>query len=86
VRILAIGLADEMCGFALAGVETSRCQTPQDAEALLSSLGAGDSNVGLLIVSATIDRSAQRAIAHLRRTRGAPVVVVLPEPIREGRG
>jgi vacuolar-type H+-ATPase subunit F/Vma7 len=77
VRLIAIGRADDIRGFALAGVETARCESLQEAGALLAQVGV-DATVGLIVVPSWVDRGAPAAIARVRARRRAPVVVVLP--------
>jgi vacuolar-type H+-ATPase subunit F/Vma7 len=76
--MIALGRGDEVRGFALAGVETAPCQTPQEADASLLALGA-DTTVGLVLVPAWLQRVAPAAIARVRGRRRAPVILVLPE-------
>jgi vacuolar-type H+-ATPase subunit F/Vma7 len=75
--MIAVGRGDDIRGFALAGMETARCETPQDAGALLTRFGA-DATVGLLVVPLWVDRAAPESIARVRALRRAPIVLVLP--------
>lgn len=75
--MIALGRADDIRGFALAGMETARCETPQEAAALLAQFGA-DATIGLLVVPPWLDRAAPAAIARVRALRRAPVVLALP--------
>lgn len=78
------GRGDEVSGFALAGVETARCDSPADADRLVGSLADESGGVGLLIVSPWVERHAARAIAAARRHKGPPVIVVVPDPLPTG--
>jgi vacuolar-type H+-ATPase subunit F/Vma7 len=79
MRIVAVGRAREVGGFALGGVETRPCAAAADAEAAVTALTRGQDVPGLLVVSPWAGRAAARAIAHLRERPAPPVVVVLPE-------
>jgi vacuolar-type H+-ATPase subunit F/Vma7 len=76
--MIAVGPAEDLRGFALAGVETARCQTPQDAAALFPALAA-DETVGLVLVPAWLERTAPASIARVRSRRRAPVILALPD-------
>jgi vacuolar-type H+-ATPase subunit F/Vma7 len=76
--MIALGRADDVRGFALAGVETARCDTPDEARRLVLSLGA-DATVGLVLVPAWIGHAAGVSIASVRNRRRAAIVLVLPE-------
>jgi vacuolar-type H+-ATPase subunit F/Vma7 len=76
--MIALGRAEDVRGFALAGVETVRCDTPDEAGRLVLSLGA-EASVGLVIVPGWIGRAAGRSISSVRNRRRAAIVLVLPE-------
>jgi vacuolar-type H+-ATPase subunit F/Vma7 len=76
--MIALGRAEEVRGFALAGVETALCATAQQADALLMTCGA-DATVGLVMVPPWVEQQAPAALARVRARRRAPVVLVLPE-------
>jgi vacuolar-type H+-ATPase subunit F/Vma7 len=78
MRMVALGRLDDIRGFALAGVETVRCETLQEASALVLALGA-DTTIGLVVVPGWLARAASAAIARVRGRRRAPVVLVLPD-------
>jgi vacuolar-type H+-ATPase subunit F/Vma7 len=78
MRLVVVGRAHEVAGFALAGVETAVCSTDDEAETLVSSLAAPGEAAGLILVAPWVDRSAQRVIAAVRRRKGPPVIVSLP--------
>jgi vacuolar-type H+-ATPase subunit F/Vma7 len=75
---VALGRAEDIRGFALAGVETAVCETPHEAETLMNALGAVESRVGLLMVSAWVTRAAPSAVERSRQKDGPPIVLVLP--------
>lgn len=79
MRIVAVGRAREVSGFALAGVEMRPCATAADADAAVTALARGLDVPGLLVVSPWAGRAAARAIARVRERPAPPVVVVLPE-------
>jgi vacuolar-type H+-ATPase subunit F/Vma7 len=76
--MIALGRLDDIRGFALAGVETARCETAQEGSALVNALGA-DATVGLVVVPPWLGHAASSAIAGVRGRRRGPVVVVLPD-------
>ena len=76
--MIAIGRLDDTRGFALAGVETARCESAQEGSALVTAL-ASDPSVGVVVLPAWLGEGAARAIARLRERRRGPVVVVLPD-------
>ena len=78
MRMIALGRAEDVGGFALAGVETVRCDTADEAGRLVLSLGA-DASVALVMVPAWIGRAASVAISSVRNRRRAAIVLVLPE-------
>ena len=77
MRMIALGRRGDGRGFALAGLETARCDTPQDAAALMAQF-AGDPTIGLLLVPLWVEEMAPAAIARIRARKRAPVVLVLP--------
>jgi vacuolar-type H+-ATPase subunit F/Vma7 len=77
--MVAVGRADEVGGFALAGVEVRPCTTPAEAEAVMATVVQETPPAGLVVVSAWANRAAARVIARLRQRRTPPVVVTLPE-------
>ena len=76
--MIALGRLDDIRGFALAGVETARCESLREGSALVKALSA-DPSVGVVVVPAWLGYGAASAIAHVRDRRGGPVVVVLPD-------
>ena len=79
MRLVVVGRADELTGFALAGVETAACASPEDANGRVAILGGAGSDAGLVIVSPWAGRHAAHAIAGVRRRKGPPVIVVIPD-------
>jgi len=79
VRIVVLGDADDVRGFALAGVEGQVCQDLGAAESALAQIGARAGEVGLLLISAAVAGFAPSAVERLRRQEGGPAVVILPE-------
>jgi vacuolar-type H+-ATPase subunit F/Vma7 len=75
--MVAVGRASEVRGFALAGVETARCETTQEAELVLEAI-ASDASVGLLMVPAWLERVARFRGRGPAGRRG-PIVLVLPQ-------
>jgi vacuolar-type H+-ATPase subunit F/Vma7 len=78
VKIVALGPPDDIRGFALAGVETARCETGHDADHLISAMCRAESDVGLVLVSRSIAEAAVPAIARARAGGAAPVFLILP--------
>ena len=78
MRIVAIGRADEMRGFALAGVETTRCDSGQEADSAISAMSRAGSDVGLVLVSRSIAALAVPAIARARAGGAPAVFLILP--------
>ena len=76
MRLVAIGRAADVRGFALAGVEVVACETEGEADETLRSLGA-DPTVGLVVVPAWIGQVAA-AIERVRSRQGPAVILVLP--------
>jgi vacuolar-type H+-ATPase subunit F/Vma7 len=79
VRIIVLGDADDVRGFALAGVEGHVCQDLGAAESTLAQIGAQVGEVGLVLISAAVAGLASRAVERLRRQEGSPAVVILPQ-------
>jgi vacuolar-type H+-ATPase subunit F/Vma7 len=76
--MIALGRLDDIRGFALAGVETARCESAGEATALVNALVV-DGSVGLVVVPAWLGYGLGGALAQLRERRRGPVVVVLPD-------
>jgi len=76
--MIAIGRADEVRGFALAGVEVAPCRTPHEADALVLALTT-DATVGLLMVPSWVEEAARTSIARARGRRPTPAILVLPD-------
>ena len=77
MRMIALGRPDDTRGFALAGVETARCDSATEGVALVAALAA-DASVGIVVLPAWLADGAASAIAAVRARRRGPVVVVLP--------
>jgi vacuolar-type H+-ATPase subunit F/Vma7 len=80
VRILVLGDAEDVRGFALAGVEG---RVAEDAETARAVLERGDGEgrpVGLLLLSERIARLLPREVDRLVRSERPPAVLVLPGP------
>jgi vacuolar-type H+-ATPase subunit F/Vma7 len=75
MRLVVAGRADEIRGFALAGVETAECHSVEHANAVLSGVSR---DVGLLIVSAWVAQAAEDRLRAVRDRKGPPVVLTLP--------
>jgi vacuolar-type H+-ATPase subunit F/Vma7 len=79
MRIVAVGRAVDVRGFALAGVETRRCESAAEAHATLLQVADERPAPGLVVVSPWVGTIAPRAIAKIRSAATRPpVVVVLP--------
>jgi vacuolar-type H+-ATPase subunit F/Vma7 len=81
MKIVALGRAEEIRGFALAGVATVVCQTAQDADEIVTRLGSREADAGLLIVARWVGQAAGPAIARMRATQAPPIVLVLDERV-----
>ena len=79
MRLVVVGRAHEVAGFALAGVETAICITGPEADAVVSSLASQSQTAGLILVAPWVGRSAHRAIGEVQRRKGPPVIVTLPD-------
>ena len=85
MRIVAVGRAIDLRGFALAGAETRCCESAAEAHAALLQVADERPAPGLVVVSPWASAVAARAVAKIRGdTTRPPVVVVVPEP-RERR-
>jgi vacuolar-type H+-ATPase subunit F/Vma7 len=86
MRIVAVGRAIDVRGFALAGAETRCCETAADAHAMLLQVAEERPAPGLVVVSPWVGTVAPRALATIRGAATRPPVVVLlpdrPEPRR----
>ena len=76
--MIALGRLDDIRGFALAGVETARCESAQEGSARINAL-ATDASVAVVVLPAWLGDGAASAIARLRDRPRGPVVVVLPD-------
>jgi hypothetical protein len=83
MRLVVAGRAHDVRGFAVAGVETIRCETAGEAKALLDGLAA---DVGLFIVPRWFERATGERLARLRERWGPPVVLVLPPDRHDDAG
>ena len=79
MRLVLLGDADDVRGFALAGVEGRVCHDRGTAESALAQIAAPGAEVGLVLISATVAGLASRALERLGRQEGSPAVVILPE-------
>lgn len=79
MRIVAVGRAVDVRGFALAGVETRRCEAAAEAHATLLQVADERPAPGLVVISPWVATVAPRAVAKIRSAATRPpVVVVLP--------
>jgi vacuolar-type H+-ATPase subunit F/Vma7 len=78
MRIVVVGRAVDLRGFALAGVETVVCRTPTEVEPVVSRLGLRPAGVGLLILSPWAAALGRQATSAIRASQGPPVVLELP--------
>jgi vacuolar-type H+-ATPase subunit F/Vma7 len=74
VKIAVVGSAEDVRGFALAGLSGRVAESGAEVEAALAG-----SDASLLLVSAVTARLAPEAIERLERGEGTPVALVLPE-------
>jgi hypothetical protein len=80
MRIVAVGRAVDVRGFALAGAETRCCESAAEAHAALLEIAGEKPAPGLVVVSPWAGAVAARAVAKIRSaTTRPPVVVVLPQ-------
>jgi vacuolar-type H+-ATPase subunit F/Vma7 len=82
MRLVVVGRAEEVAGFALAGVETAGCAAAGEVDTVVAELAAR--GAGLIFVSPWATRHAARSIAEARQRKGPPVIVTLPESGVEG--
>lgn len=74
-----IGDAGDALGFSLAGVESVVVRNRREAERALAAVEA-ETDVALLLVSASVEDLRPRALERIRHRRGLPALVVLPAP------
>jgi len=79
MKVIVLGDADDVHGFALLGVQGQTCQDAREAETHLTRIGAPDAAVGLVMIAPRVARLAARTVERLRQREGGPAVVVLPE-------
>jgi hypothetical protein len=79
LRVIFIGPAPESRGLSLAGVAPEICDTAAAAAAALVSAGRPGSDIGLVLLSASLASEAEVAGA-LRGLAAPPAVLVLPDP------
>lgn len=86
MKIVAVGRAVDVQGFALAGAETRCCESAAEAHAALLQLAEERPAPGLVVVSPWVGAVAARAVAKIRAAATRPpVVVILPEHHEERR-
>jgi vacuolar-type H+-ATPase subunit F/Vma7 len=78
MKLVVIGRADELTGFALAGVETVTCDASVDAARVVESVAAPAAGAGLVLVSPWIAQHAGRVIEAVQQRKGPPVITVIP--------
>lgn len=83
-KIVVISAADARPGFALAGVRQFAGNT-EDLPAALRGL-ARDPSIGAMIVDERLVTGAAQAQLRLLERRWTGLVIVLPAPVRPGRG
>jgi vacuolar-type H+-ATPase subunit F/Vma7 len=76
MRLIVVGRPEEVCGFALAGVDIVVCDAAAAAAARVERVSAD--GAGLVLVTPWIARHAARTIAALQRHKGPPVVSIIP--------
>ncbi len=79
MKIRLVGDAGDALGFSVAGIESVVVGDRREAERALAAVEA-ETEVGLLLVSASVDDLRPRALERIRRRRGLPALVVLPAP------
>jgi vacuolar-type H+-ATPase subunit F/Vma7 len=78
VKIFILGERRDVRGFALAGIEGRVCRNRLEAESALRDV-LDKKDVGLLLLSSSVDRLASLAVRSLTERRETPIVLVLPE-------
>jgi len=79
VKIVLLGDADDVRGFALAGVEGHVCHDQGAAESALAQIARHAAEVGLVLVSPAVAGLASHALERLYRQEEGPAVLMLPE-------
>jgi vacuolar-type H+-ATPase subunit F/Vma7 len=79
MRIVVLGDADDVRGFALVGVHGQVCRDAREAEAHLARIPTQATEVGLVLISSSVARLATRTVERLREREGGPTVIVLPD-------
>jgi vacuolar-type H+-ATPase subunit F/Vma7 len=77
MRLIVVGRAEEVCGFALAGVDIVVCDAAAAAAPLVERVSAD--GAGLVLVTPWIAQHAARTIAALQRRKGPPVISIIPD-------
>jgi vacuolar-type H+-ATPase subunit F/Vma7 len=78
VTIAVVGSAEDVGGFALAGLPVFLAETGPEVEAALRLAADGPAPACFLLVSAGAARLVPEAVEALGKPEGAPVVLVLP--------
>jgi vacuolar-type H+-ATPase subunit F/Vma7 len=78
MRVAIVGDADEVRGFALAGVEPIVCEDGTTTAEMLERLEE-DRDLGVIVITAHTARLAPRQVAHLQERVAPPVPCLLPE-------
>jgi vacuolar-type H+-ATPase subunit F/Vma7 len=78
VRVFVLGDADDVTGFALAGVPGGVCQTRADLHEALHQLRAGPETPLLLLVSESVRQLDSSALERLAKTDRGPHLLRLP--------
>jgi len=80
VKIAVVGSAEDVGGFALAGLPGRLAETGPVVEDALRAAAAGEEDAtGFLLVSSGAARLAPAALEALAMREGPPVVLALPE-------
>jgi len=86
VRVFVLGDADDVTGFALAGVQGGVCQTRADLHEALRQLRAGPETPVLLLVTDSVRQLDSSALERLARADRGPHLLLLPPTPSDGSG
>lgn len=79
MRIVVLGDADDVSGFALVGVHGQVCGAAREAETHLAGVATQAAEVALVLISSSVAGLARRTIERMRDLEGGPTVIVLPD-------
>ena len=79
MKILVLGAAADVRGFALAGVDGRVVSDAGSARREIDRVASAGEEIGLLMVSASLAQALQPDLARLRAAGPPPAILVLPE-------